>query len=160
MQYEWDKTIKWIPGYEGTYAVTIDGKAASYTCHPNAGGEPVWLTQRWRGGRCGRKYLAVTLCIGDKKKSRPVHQLVLEAFDKPRPSDMLALHKDDNPANNHLDNLYWGTTKQNIQDAKRNGRIPQCKLSEQDVWHIHELRPGAYPSSYRRLSWNSPGDGS
>lgn len=34
----------------------------------------------------------------------------------------LALHKDDNPDNNNIDNLYWGTSKQNRADAMRSGR--------------------------------------
>lgn len=111
--------IKWIPGYEGRYAVTDDGLVASYTCSNAAHGVPIWLIPRWYGSKS--QYLSVKLCKDGKYKTRPVHQLVLETFVGPRPQGMLALHHDDNANNNNLDNLYWGTHKQNVQDAVHNG---------------------------------------
>jgi len=50
--------------------------------------------------------------------------LVLETFVGPRPRGMWALHHDDDEWNNAVDNLYWGTPKQNVADAVRNGRRP------------------------------------
>lgn len=46
-----------------------------------------------------------------------VHQLVLLAFVGPCPEGMQCRHfPDDDPANNRLDNIQWGTPKQNGQD--------------------------------------------
>lgn len=51
-----------------------------------------------------------------------VHRLVLEAFVGPCPEGSHALHFDDNPKNNSLENLSWGTSSQNAHDRVRNGR--------------------------------------
>lgn len=52
-----------------------------------------------------------------------VHELVLTAFIGPRPEPtMQALHWDDTPTNNRLENLRWGTPAENWEDSRRNGR--------------------------------------
>jgi hypothetical protein len=48
---------------------------------------------------------------------------VLTAFIGPRPKGRLALHRDDVATHNNLSNLYWGTHRQNMIDAVRNGRV-------------------------------------
>lgn len=48
--------------------------------------------------------------------TRTAHVLVLENFVGPRPPGMLACHRDDDPANNRLSNLYWGSPRQNCED--------------------------------------------
>lgn len=50
-----------------------------------------------------------------------VHHLVLEAFVGPRPSGAYGLHWDDNPDNNCIENLRWGTPSDNMHDKVRNG---------------------------------------
>jgi hypothetical protein len=73
--------------------------------------------------RCGRKarqYLTVRLGDGAFQGDFRVHNLVLEVFIGPRPEGMVGCHKDDDPENNHLDNLYWGTPKSNVADRCRN----------------------------------------
>ena len=48
--------------------------------------------------------------------------MVLEAFIGPPPfPGALGLHWDDDKLNNYVGNLRWGTYKDNIQDALRNG---------------------------------------
>ena len=126
MDFVWGTTIRWISGFENFYAVTIDGKVASYRCHSKSNFKPIWLGQCWCGARKNCKYLAIDLYKDGKKKNRLVHQLILETFVGPRPLGMQALHKDDNRSNNHLDNLYWGTHLQNIQDAIRSGKHVSC----------------------------------
>ncbi len=54
-------------------------------------------------------------------KPRSVHRLVLEAFIGPSPPGMECRHLDGNPRNNNLDNLKWGTKKENMQDMMRHG---------------------------------------
>ena len=49
-----------------------------------------------------------------------LHRLVLEAFVGPRPRGQMCCHADDNPDNNRLDNLRWGTSRENQQDRIRN----------------------------------------
>jgi len=56
-----------------------------------------------------------------------VQELVYRALAKawiPNPNDLpLVCHKDDNPYNNDIDNLYWGTKVDNGLDASRNGKL-------------------------------------
>lgn len=59
-------------------------------------------------------------------QTRLVHRLVLEAFVGPAPANMEACHGDDDPANNNLENLRWGTRSENLADYRRNrGRFQQ-----------------------------------
>lgn len=73
------------------------------------------------------------LCVSlDRSERHRVHILVLEAFVGPRPEGLLGLHRDGNPKNNHVDNLYWGTYSDNSRDAVRHGthrmtRRTECK---------------------------------
>lgn len=76
---------------------------------------------------------------------RPIHRLVLEAFVGPCPEGMECCHKDGNRANNHLDNLRWGTHVSNMRDQYSHGtRIigeahPMATLTDNEVKEIHRL---------------------
>lgn len=71
----------------------------------------------------GRPYEFVNLQIGGRPTYRLVHRLVLTAFLGFPPAGHVCCHRDDNPRNNRLDNLYWGTQKQNMLDAFHNDRL-------------------------------------
>ena len=117
-----------IPGFSN-YEVSTDGKVRSYWKK-----KPKILKQQanHRGG-----HMAVRLTPdGGKQCTRFVHSLVLTAFVGPRPDGMYALHKDDDPTNNTLDNLYWGTPSENIRQSVKRGRHHTRKLSDADVRFI------------------------
>lgn len=57
-----------------------------------------------------------------RRKKMYVHRLVLEAFTGPCPKGMECLHADDDPTNNHLTNLRWGTHSDNIIASWKSGR--------------------------------------
>ena len=73
---------------------------------------------------------------------RPIHRLVLETFICFRPKGKQARHLDGNKTNNRLDNLCWGTQKENEEDKARHGRRNHgsrhglSKLTEIDVHSI------------------------
>lgn len=68
----------------------------------------------------GHFYVDLAKNDGTKKKCL-VHRLVAEAF-LPNPEGLpYVCHKDDNPQNNELSNLYWGTAHGNHFDAWANG---------------------------------------
>jgi hypothetical protein len=50
-----------------------------------------------------------------------VHRLVLEAFVGPCPTGMECRHLDGDGTNNRLENLAWGTAKENSADRRRHG---------------------------------------
>lgn len=59
-------------------------------------------------------YEHVELNIGGKPKKHYVHRLVAQAF-VPNPNGYdVVNHKDENPANNHADNLEWCTQRYNV----------------------------------------------
>ena len=113
--------MKPVPGYEGLYSITEEGR--------------VWSEPRLsiNGRKCGGLFLRpgrlrnnhITVRLSDARgvaRSHQVHILVLTAFVGPRPEGMYGLHWDDDPDNNHLSNLRWGTPSENSLDANRNGR--------------------------------------
>ena len=74
-----------------------------------------------------RGYFQIT--IGGKKnhKNLQVHRLVAKAFiPHDEETGHIVMHKDDNPHNNQVDNLQWGTSSQNNDDAYAHGLKPRA----------------------------------
>lgn len=100
--------VKDIEGYEGKYAITSDGQVWSY-----------WANGFIALADNGQGYLFVQLSKDGKQNKRRIHRLVAEAF-LPKPDwwapgmKIDVGHKDDNPNNNELSNLYWCTRSENL----------------------------------------------
>lgn len=62
-----------------------------------------------------------------------LHHLCCEAFHGKRPPGMLALHRDDEKANNTPGNLRWGTQRDNGLDCSRNGNAKHQRLTPAQV---------------------------
>ena len=58
--------------------------------------------------------------------TRLVYHLVLEAFVGQRPDGTEARHLNDQPADDRLVNLKWGTSSENKQDLIRNTNRTRC----------------------------------
>lgn len=72
-------------------------------------------------------YKQLTLCQNGIERMRTVHRLVADAFLGGRsPEHCCVCHKDDNPGNNNVENLKWGTAEDNHIDAIRIGRF-KCR---------------------------------
>ena len=56
-------------------------------------------------------------------KAYKVHVLVMRAFIGPRPTNFDIRHLDSNPSNNNLENLKYGTRIENMEDARKLGRL-------------------------------------
>ena len=102
------------PGYE----VMPDGRVFS-------------ISSNWRGyGRREMKqipdqdgYPTVRILVDGKRKRFTVHFLVAQAYLPPRPSSGHEVrHLDGNKHNPHVNNLAWGTQKDNADDRERHGR--------------------------------------
>lgn len=110
-------TWKPIPNFEG-YEVSELGEVRS------------WRPKNGRGSLATEQRLLTALPFSDSKylrvnlsgKTRRVHQLVLEAFVGPCPTGQLVMHLDDDPGNNALANLRYGTPKENLEDMVSKGR--------------------------------------
>lgn len=69
----------------------------------------------------GKGHRQLNLYHGKKVKRFRLHRLVAEAFIPNPKGYRYVLHWDDNPDNNHVDNLRWGTQADNLRDTIRNG---------------------------------------
>lgn len=120
------KIKEWRPvvGFEGGYEVSNLGRVRSLDRFlPRIGNSPriyrgkILNPQAKKAG-----HLWVQLGRGNQFY---VHHLVLEAFVGPCPAGQVGLHWDDEPSNNFLENLRWGTRSDNYADYVRNyGRHP------------------------------------
>lgn len=113
----------WRPvvGFEGRYEVSAAGSVRSYVYgrDPSKPRRITGYINKWG-------YRRVRLTDGNGRRiERPVHQLVLEAFEGPRPGPWPAYearHLDGNPLNNRWpSNLAWGTKLENADDRRRHG---------------------------------------
>lgn len=110
--------------YEGFYEVGDHGTTRSVDrVVINSKGRPrrikgkVLQPKIHKGG-----YHQVVLYRDGKPKCFLVHRLMMLAFtEPPLDPDMIVCHRDDNPTNNVLSNLYWGTQVENQDDRIRLG---------------------------------------
>lgn len=114
-------------GHPG-YRIGSDGKVWSRMGHSGRGtglGSKSHMNAPWKvispqtTGKYG--HVSVHLHKNGKVKAFAVHRLVLEAFVGPRPEGMECRHLDGDPTNNRLENLRWGTHKENERDKIRHG---------------------------------------
>lgn len=105
-----------IPGYEGRYDVSHQGRVRSWHRYR---GEPGPRPVKAVPG--GNGYLKVRLTADGRGKTWNVHQLVAAAFLGPRPNGYETRHRDGNHMHNHLSNLRYGTRSENAQDSIRHG---------------------------------------
>lgn len=130
-----------VPGYEGLYEVSSSGR--------------VWSHHRHGGGGLlktdppSSRYPIVGLSKNRKTELIRVHVLVALAFLGPRPEGMQVLHKNDDPKDNRVENLYYGTSQQNRIDSVANGRhhlsrkthcIRGHEFTEENTRYSHEGR--------------------
>lgn len=102
---------QWRPvvGFEDLYKVSDHGRVYSMR------------TGKYLRAGMNRRHRHVALCRGDGGKSHRVHRLVMEAFVGPCPEGLEVRHLDDDPDNNHLVNLVYGTRSENLLDRVANG---------------------------------------
>ena len=81
-------------------------------------GAPVSLAPK----RTKNGYFSVGLWVDGVRHHRTIHRLVAEAFI-PNPCGYeYVLHKNDIKTDNRVENLYWGTHQDNMDDMVRKGR--------------------------------------
>ncbi len=140
--------MKEIPGLEG-YAVDARGNVYSLKSRWGPRTTPKQLCQRTdRDGYC-----RVELYAGGRKRKYLVHRLVLKTFVGPCPVGLVCRHLNGNPADNRIENLAWGTYKENESDKLRHGtrriaeQLPWTKLTTAEVKQIcNRLSDGDTPT--------------
>lgn len=140
---------KWVPGFLGRYKISDHGRLLSVTrfveikgfFHKRVGR----VLRTMADPRTGHRWIC--LYKNDAKTVFYVHTLVLTAFVGPRPSPKHQCRHfpDRDPSNNRLDNLRWGTFKENWADMLVHGTAPvgechsQAKLTASKVRYIREF---------------------
>lgn len=95
------------------YWVSTHGRIWSDISNSFISGSPI--------GRCG--HIDVSLQIGGRRVHKYLHRMVAEAFI-PNPHNYpIVRHLDDDPLNNCVENLAWGTQVDNMRDAILNERF-------------------------------------
>jgi hypothetical protein len=116
--------IKDVPGYEGWYAVTDDGRVWSMPREVfSSTGVKRNLKGRWLRPvtRKVTGYKAVVLCADCDRKTTTVYALVAAAFLGPRPEGSDTDHMDRNPGNDRASNLRYVTRSVNMSNNSTRG---------------------------------------
>lgn len=135
-----------VPDYQESYQVSNQGRVKSLP-------RPGYRHRRPRMLRLNPAhggYRSVCLYRNAKQRRVAVHRLVLTAFIGPCPEGHVACHRDGNPANNVVSNLYWGTPSENQLDNVRLGTHAEARKTSCRNGH-----PFTAENIYRREA--SPG---
>jgi len=134
-------TWKSIAGFEGTYEISVQ-----LGIRRIAGGQGTRAGRILKQSRDARGCPRVNLYFHGKRTTHYVAHLVVDAFLPPKkPTDQVLRHLNDDPADNRVENLAWGTYHDNNMDAIRNSKIQQgsarynAKLTEDNVREIRRL---------------------
>ena len=114
-----------IPGYEGRYQVSDQGRVRSvdrvvqsinrYTRQPFDRHLKGQILRPGRFTSSGH----VSVVLGHGAHGSPVHQLVMLAFVGPCPKDMEICHNNGDASDNRLENLRYDTRSENMRDIAR-----------------------------------------
>ena len=136
-----DEVWKDIPGYEGRYQASSEGRIRSM--------DRIVFSKNWYTGkpfsrRIKRQILRpcrfcksghVSVALGYGAVGSPVHQLIMRTFVGPPPAGEEVRHKNGVPTDNRLCNLEYGTRTENILDVFYQGKAWR-KLNIEDVEQI------------------------
>ena len=123
---------KSIPGFEDRYSVSNLGRVKSHypglRIKSNEG-----ILSSWNG-----LYKSVSLYARDSRNRFTIHTLVTLAFIGKRGKSMEVNHKDGNKYNNHIENLEYVTSSQNILHSYKIG-LRKLKLSVDKIVRVKTL---------------------
>ncbi len=150
-----DVTVS-IPGYEGYYEVSSEGRVRGvYRMVPINGGQKLVRGTEIKPEIHPRDgHFRVKLRREGTCRKFQVHRLVLTVFHSDPPDvDSEACHKNGDPSDNRLSNLKWGTREDNIRDMVLHGAAPWQKVTECTNGHelmSDNLVPSALKKGLRR----------
>ncbi|MCW4012362.1 MAG: HNH endonuclease [Candidatus Bathyarchaeota archaeon] len=123
--------IRPIPGYEGLYSATSDGRIYR---HARKGSKPGFLKLR-----TSTVYMRVPLWKDGTITHYYVHRLVAAAF-LPNPENKPQVnHKNCCKHDNCLENLEWVTRRENWNHARDNGSYRGVMLEDDETLELYEL---------------------
>lgn len=128
-EYLLEQNDKWQPllGYPGYY-ICEEGYVAN---------EKGKILPEHKGDRVG--HINIRLRKNGKQKEEYLHRLLAKQYIK-NPNDYpIVRHLDDDVYNNSLDNLAWGTQKDNHKDSVRNGTYKPFTDEDREI-HLRVQR--------------------
>lgn len=127
-----------IPGYEGLYKASSEGKIKSY--YKRRGKIIILSPTLDRDG-----YLRVSLAKNKKISNHCVHRLIAETFIPNRENKPQINHINNIRNDNKKINLEWATAKENINHGFKHGNEPKgenhyySKLKNNDIIFIRKM---------------------
>lgn len=130
-----------IPGFPGYY---ISKRGGLWSNRKNG----QWKKLKPHLNKMWNRYQCTLRDSRGIRKLCKISRLVATVYlPNPSSTKLVIRHLDDNPLNNHVDNLRWGTQKQNMEDARKNGKLrgssckaSRAKLSKKDLILIFKLK--------------------
>lgn len=118
MNYRNRETWLDLPGFEGLYQVSDEGRVRSMErTVMRSNGAPQRIKARQVKTRKGRDgYMRTSLCKQGKVFHFTVHRMVMSAFVGARPDGQHIAHRDGVRHNNRLSNLRYATPVENAAD--------------------------------------------
>ena len=124
--------FKDIPGYEGVYQVNECGYVINLKKNPPKIVNPAIAPN-------GHLRLTLQKDTMSPRINMSVHRLVAMAF-LPNPNNLpVVMHLDNDPLNNHVSNLKWGTYSENIQQAFDEGRLHSPHLGHHEPRFYYQV---------------------
>lgn len=102
--------LKDIPGYEGRYAITKDGRVFSRLSNK-------WI-KTWVNVN---GYIDCSLSLNGKSRNKRVHRLVALTYLSNPSNHPIINHKNSDRTDNNVENLEWCTYEYNAQEAVARG---------------------------------------
>ena len=140
--------FKDIPWYEWKYAISNLGRVKSLK-------RKKWFLIEWEKFLKPfiNTYLYYDLYKDNKKTKKAMHRLIAESFIW-NIEWKVVCHKDDNPLNNNIDNLFIWTQKDNLQDMSNKWR----SYNQWKFWKHHDLskKVNQYTLSWKHIKlWHA-----
>ena len=139
--------FKDIPGYEGLYQVSNLGRVKSlHRTFIRSNNKIQTIKERILKPFVNHKgYNVIALSKKCVLSHFTIHSLVLLVFIGKKPHNLQTRHLDGNKKNNNLNNLCYGTPRENADDKIKHGHIshsekhPSSKLKNKEVMKIKRL---------------------
>lgn len=127
------------------YYVTVDGKVYSRKNNRHGYLKDYHLLKTKYTKHDGRPYVTLRNPKLGIRRLAKVHRLVALAYIPNPENKPCVCHKDNNPLNNHVDNLYWGTQAESMS---------QMRLDKRDYRKV-SIRAYRRVIRLKSLGWSS-----